>query len=279
MRGAPAIGVAAAYGLALSWRLGREKTDDPHAIMDGFLRDKEELAATRPTAVNLFWALDRVAGRAQDLVLAGEDADAIGTAILSEAQAVLDEDIAMCRSLGMHGQTLLNDFSTVLTHCNAGGLATGGYGTAVGVVYAAREMGKTLSVFADETRPLLQGARLTAWELQNQGLEVTVLCDSAAASALKLGKIDAVITGADRIAANGDAANKIGTYPLAVLANRHGRALLRGGAGQHLRRGHRNGRRDRDRDPEPPGGSRVSRWTRHPGRRPGLEPGLRRHTQ
>jgi len=222
VRGAPAIGVAAAYGLALSWRLGREKTDDPHTILDGFKRDRKELAATRPTAVNLFWALDRVNGRTEAMVAAGEDADVIGTAILAEAQAILDEDIEMCRNLGMHGQTLLNDFSTVLTHCNAGGLATGGYGTAVGVVYAAREMGKTLSVFADETRPLLQGARLTAWELQNQGIDVTVLCDSAAASALKLGKVDAVITGADRIAANGDAANKIGTYPLAVLANRHG---------------------------------------------------------
>lgn len=222
VRGAPAIGVAAAYGLALAWRLERDKRGDNATIMKGFLEARAELASTRPTAVNLFWALDRVTALAEQLVAAGKTADDIAVALLSEAQSILDEDIEMCRDLGLHGQTLLDDFSTVLTHCNAGGLATGGYGTAVGVVYAARESGKTLRVFADETRPLLQGARLTAWELQNQGIEVTVLCDSAAASALRLGKIDAVITGADRIAANGDAANKIGTYPLAVLANRHG---------------------------------------------------------
>ncbi len=153
VRGAPAIGVAAAYGLAQSWRLGREKTADPHAILEGLQRDRRALAATRPTAVNLFWALDRVAARAEALVASGANAADIGTAILAEAQAILDEDIAMCRDLGMHGQALLADFSTVLTHCNAGGLATGGYGTAVGVIYAAREMGKTIRVFADETRP------------------------------------------------------------------------------------------------------------------------------
>jgi len=222
VRGAPAIGVAAGFGLALSWRLAMDRETEIEAMMKRFQADRRQLAATRPTAVNLFWALQRVGDVAEKSFEAGASAEEIATALLIEAQAVLDEDIAMCRALGMYGQELLPDYSTVLTHCNAGGLATGGYGTAVGVVFAAKESGKNISVFADETRPLLQGARLTAWELHNQGIEVTVLCDSAAASLLRQGKIDAVITGADRIAANGDAANKIGTYPLAVMANRHG---------------------------------------------------------
>ncbi len=222
VRGAPAIGVAAGFGLALSWRLAMEKESHITGILARFQKDREQLSATRPTAVNLFWALDRLGSLAEQLVAHGKTADEIAIDLLVEAQAVLDEDVAMCRSLGMHGQQLLPDFATVLTHCNAGGLATGGYGTAVGVVFAAKESGKTISVFADETRPLLQGSRLTAWELQNQGIEVTVICDSAAASIMSQGKVDAVITGADRIAANGDVANKIGTYPLAVLANRHG---------------------------------------------------------
>lgn len=222
VRGAPAIGVAAGFGLVLSWRLAMEKESTVPAILERFQNDRKQLAATRPTAVNLFWALDRLGSLCEKLIAEGKSVDEVSTELLADAQAVLDEDVAMCRSLGMHGQKLLPDFSTVLTHCNAGGLATGGYGTAVGVVFAAKESGKTISVFADETRPLLQGARLTAWELQNQGIEVTVICDSAAASILSQGKIDAVITGADRIAANGDSANKIGTYPLAVLANRHG---------------------------------------------------------
>ncbi len=221
VRGAPAIGVAAAFGLALSWRLAMKKECNTADMLARFQNDRAQLAATRPTAVNLFWALNRLGSLAEKLVAAGKDADEIAIELLAEAQAVLDEDVAMCRSLGLHGQQLLPDFSTVLTHCNAGGLATGGYGTAVGVVFAAKESGKNISVFADETRPLLQGARLTAWELQNQGIEVTVICDSAAASLLSQGKVDAVITGADRIAANGDAANKIGTYPLAVMAHRH----------------------------------------------------------
>ena len=222
VRGAPAIGVAAGFGLALSWRLAMTRESDTASMLARFQADRQQLAATRPTAVNLFWALDRVGALAEQLQDNGSSADEIATALLVEAQAILDDDVVMCRALGMHGQKLLPDYSTVLTHCNAGGLATGGYGTAVGVVFAAKEAGKNISVFADETRPLLQGARLTAWELHNQGIEVTVLCDSAAASLLQQGRIDAVITGADRIAANGDAANKIGTYPLAVMANRHG---------------------------------------------------------
>jgi len=222
VRGAPAIGVAAAHGLALAWTLARrEAGDDVDRMLPIFQRYRGDLAATRPTAVNLFWALDRCGGLVEQMAAAGATAAEINVALLAEAQAVRDEDVAMCRAMGEAGAELLPDFATVLTHCNAGGLATGGYGTAVGVIYAAQAAGKTLRVFADETRPLLQGARLTAWELINQGVEVTVLCDSAAATVLRQGRVDAVITGADRVAANGDAANKIGTYPLAVLANRH----------------------------------------------------------
>lgn len=222
VRGAPAIGVAAGFGLAMSWRLRLAAADNEAEIMTGFQKDRQQLAATRPTAVNLFWALQRVGSLAESMAAAGNSAEEIAASLLAEARAILDEDIAMCRAMGLAGQELLPDYATVLTHCNAGGLATGGYGTAVGVVFAAKEMGKTVRVFADETRPLLQGARLTAWELVDQGIEVQVICDSAAATVLRQGKIDAVITGADRVAANGDAANKIGTYPLAVLANRHG---------------------------------------------------------
>ncbi|MBU2500738.1 S-methyl-5-thioribose-1-phosphate isomerase [bacterium] len=222
VRGAPAIGVAAAYGLALSWRLAAAEGLDGQARRERFRDDSRSLAATRPTAVNLFWALDRMGKAAEDLWGRGLDDAAVQAGLLAEAGAIMDEDLAMCRALGRAGQELLPDFATVLTHCNAGGLATSGYGTALGVIFAAKEAGKTIRVFADETRPLLQGARLTAWELATQGIEVTVLCEGAAASALRAGRIDAVITGADRIAANGDAANKIGTYPLAVMADRHG---------------------------------------------------------
>ncbi len=221
VRGAPAIGVAAGYGLVLSWSLAMAETDDQQVMRARFEADRQALAGTRPTAVNLFWALDRMRSRAAALWEHGEEPEAVLAGLLAEANGILAEDIAMCRAMGRAGQELLSDGATVLTHCNAGGLATGGYGTAVGVIYAAREAGKRIAVFADETRPLLQGARLTAWELVNQGIQVTVLCEGAAASALRGGLVDAVITGADRIAANGDTANKIGTYPLAVLARRH----------------------------------------------------------
>ncbi len=222
VRGAPAIGVAAAYGLVLAWNQARREVgDDVARVLPVFRRYGADLAATRPTAVNLFWALDRCVNLAEELAASGTAAVEISAVLLIEAQAIRDEDVAMCRAMGEAGAELLPEFATVLTHCNAGGLATGGYGTALGVIYAAHAAGKTLHIFADETRPLLQGARLTAWELVDQGIAVTVLCDSAAATVLRQGRIDAVITGADRIAANGDAANKIGTYPLAVLADRH----------------------------------------------------------
>ncbi len=221
VRGAPAIGVAAGYGLVMSWRLSLDDGCDVAVMRDRFYADRDALAATRPTAVNLFWALDRMVAVAESLWEQSQGLKSVLDGLLAAAQDILTQDIAMCRALGMAGQELLPQRAVVLTHCNAGGLATGGYGTAVGVIYAAREAGKEISVFADETRPLLQGARLTAWELINQEFPVTVLCDGAAGSALRQGLIDAVITGADRIAVNGDTANKIGTYPLAVLARRH----------------------------------------------------------
>jgi len=210
VRGAPAIGVAAAYGVVVA---ARERTDE------SFVRSAiERLGKTRPTAVNLFHALDIMARETASAFASG---DPVGR-LLECAHAVYDEDMRICRTLSRHGAELLGDGDTVLTHCNAGGLATSGYGTALGVVYAAVEAGKRISVYADETRPLLQGARLTAWELAKNGIPVTVICDSMAAVVLRQGKIDCVVVGADRIAANGDTANKIGTYGLSLAALTHG---------------------------------------------------------
>ncbi len=222
VRGAPAIGVAAAYGLALAWRGARARGAAPAAALAELRAARAALAATRPTAVNLFWALDRVAAVAEAAVAAGQGGDDVAARLVAEGDAILADDLERGRRLGEAGAALLPDPAAVLTHCNAGGLATGGYGTALGVVYAAVAAGRRVRVFADETRPLLQGARLTAWELAAAGVEVTLLCDGAAGSLLRSGRVDAVITGADRIARNGDAANKIGTYPLAVLAREHG---------------------------------------------------------
>jgi methylthioribose-1-phosphate isomerase len=224
VRGAPAIGIAAAYALVLSWNVARTESglsgrDDLLAV---FRADLADLASTRPTAVNLFWALQRMSRCVEQATSAGMDATEVQGALQREARAIHEQDVAMSRAMGRCGQELLPRKGSILTHCNAGALATGGYGTALGVVYAAWEAGKHIEVFADETRPLLQGARLTAWEMNNQGIPVTVLPDSAAATLLRQGRVDAVLTGADRIARNGDVANKIGTYPLAVLADRHG---------------------------------------------------------
>lgn len=221
VRGAPAIGVAAAYGLALAAHRAAAAGSTAAATLDAVAAARGQLASTRPTAVNLFWALERVSRRAREMTAAGAGPGDLAAGLLAEARRLHDEDIDMCRRLGVAGAALLPDCATVLTHCNAGGLATGGYGTALGVLYAAQQAGRTVRVFADETRPLLQGARLTAWELAERGFEVTVLCDGAAGALLRSGAVDAVITGADRIAANGDTANKVGTYPLAVLADRH----------------------------------------------------------
>ena len=217
VRGAPAIGVAAAYGIVIGLQSVREA--DSRAFRVQLSATCERLASSRPTAVNLFWAIDRMQKVAATYAhLASPDRH---DRLFREACAIDAEDKEMCRAIGQHGQALLQDGNGVLTHCNAGALATAGSGTALSVMFAAKDAGKSLHVYADETRPLLQGARLTAWELQQQGIPVTVICDNMAAQVMKEGRIQAVVTGADRIAANGDAANKIGTYGIAVLAKHH----------------------------------------------------------
>ncbi|HPC12017.1 MAG TPA: S-methyl-5-thioribose-1-phosphate isomerase, partial [candidate division Zixibacteria bacterium] len=214
VRGAPAIGIAAAYALALAV----EKAAD--FALSHLERAADEVKAARPTAVNLAWAVDRVMRRVRQAPpLTRREALAI---LWEEAEAIHDEDRRLCERIGQYGADLIKPGDGILTHCNAGALATGGKGTALAVIYAAQEAGKRPRVYADETRPLLQGARLTAWELLQAGVDVTLICDSAAATVLRQGKVQHVIVGADRIARNGDAANKIGTYPLAVLAARHG---------------------------------------------------------
>jgi methylthioribose-1-phosphate isomerase len=218
VRGAPAIGCAAAYGVALeSLRLRQHARDTFFAGMEqGFV----VLAASRPTAVNLFWALNRMRAKLDGLRAA--TTTAVADALLLEAHAITDEDLRLNRAMGVHGAALLRDNMRVLTHCNAGALATAGHGTALGVIRSAVEAGRRIHVIADETRPFLQGARLTAWELMQDNIPVTLIADNAAGLLMRRGEIDAVIVGADRVAANGDVANKIGTYSVAVLARRHG---------------------------------------------------------
>ncbi|MDE3174017.1 MAG: S-methyl-5-thioribose-1-phosphate isomerase [Gemmatimonadota bacterium] len=217
VRGAPAIGIAAAMAFALAMGEHAPAPAETRAAraraIAGALRD------TRPTAVNLGWALDRMLAVAADPRLAG---DALRDALAREATAILDEDRAMCRRIGEHALTLFPVDARVATHCNAGALATGGIGTALAAVYLAAERGDRVRVFVDETRPLLQGSRLTAWELQQAGVDAVVIADSAAASVMRRGDVDLCIVGADRIAANGDVANKVGTYALAVAARHHG---------------------------------------------------------
>jgi len=218
VRGAPAIGCTAAFGAArAAWLSAARDADGIVADVEAALR---RLAATRPTAVNLFWALERM--RARLRAEGGGGPDALRAALLAEAEAILAEDIAACRALGRAGAVLVPDGARILTHCNAGALATGGYGTALGVVRAAVEAGRRISVLADETRPFLQGARLTAWELARDGIPVAVVTDGMPAHLMQRGEVDLVIVGADRVAANGDVANKIGTYGLALLAKAHG---------------------------------------------------------
>ena len=219
VRGAPAIGIAAAYGVVIG--LQTVSTGSEEAFYDRLHEVLEYLAASRPTAVNLFWALGRM--KAKALALRGSQPPAgIHAALLAEAQAIHDEDRALCRAIGRYGAELLADNAGVLTHCNAGGLATAEYGTALSVFFTCQDQGKKLHVFVDETRPLLQGARLTAWELAQRGIEATLICDNMAGQVMREGKVQAVIVGADRIASNGDTANKIGTYTVAVLAHAHG---------------------------------------------------------
>jgi len=220
VRGAPAIGVSAAYGIALGAQQSKAATAADFA--PEFDRICARLAGTRPTAVNLFWAIDRMKRLFAASLAAGESLAQIQEKILAEAHAMYDEDIAACKAMGAFGAELLPQEGGVLTHCNAGALATCGYGTALGVIRAAVEQGKSIHVYADETRPFLQGARLTAWELMADGIPTTVICDNMAASLMRSGRIQAVVVGADRIAANGDFANKIGTYNVAILAKEHG---------------------------------------------------------
>ena len=219
IRGAPAIGVAAAYGLALGMKRSKEKGTKQFAVE--FQKFCDLMAGTRPTAVNLFWAIDRMKRAFADGALAGESPDEIVARLEREATAIHDEDVANCRTMGGHGADMVKDGARVLTHCNAGALATAGYGSALGVIRAAVEQGKKVAVFADETRPFLQGARLTAWELLRDGIDTTVITESMAGPLMRAGEIDIVVVGADRIAANGDTANKIGTYTVAVLAHEH----------------------------------------------------------
>ena len=219
IRGAPAIGVAAGMGIALGMRRSTAKGTNQFAVE--FQKLCDLMAATRPTAVNLFWAIDRMKRAFAAGAQAGESPEEISKRLDREAVAIHDEDVANCRAMGGHGAAMVPDGARVLTHCNAGALATAGYGSALGVIRAAVEQGKKIAVFADETRPFLQGARLTAWELVRDGIETTVITESMAGPLMRAGEIDVVVVGADRIAANGDTANKIGTYTVAVLAHEH----------------------------------------------------------
>lgn len=215
VRGAPAIGIAAAYGVLLAYN----PSGTLHECLDGFCRAEQLLRTSRPTAVNLFWALDRmkeVMGREY------RTAEELASRLLVEASSIYEEDRQMCRSIGVIGADLIADGATVITHCNAGGLATSEYGTALSIVYTCQDQGKSIQVVADETRPLWQGSRLTAWELQMRGIPVTLISDSMAAYVMQCRRVDAVIVGADRITSRGDVANKIGTFGLAVAAHYHG---------------------------------------------------------
>ncbi len=217
VRGAPAIGIAGAMGTVVG--IKNNNSED----FESFFKEMEEvimyLGSSRPTAVNLFWGLKRMEDTA--MKNSQKPISEIKEILLNEAKTILEEDKEICRKIGENGEAFLEDGSCVITHCNAGGLATGDYGTVLAVMFAAAEKGKNISVYADETRPLLQGSRLTAWELKNAGIDVTLICDNMAAHTMKKKKVDCVIVGADRIAANGDAANKIGTYSLSIIAKEH----------------------------------------------------------
>src|SRR5918999_672895 len=219
IRGAPAIGVAAAMGIALGMR--RSKATGTKQFTAEFQKTCDLMAATRPTAVNLFWAIERMKSAFADAAHGGCSVDEITQRLEDDAMRIHDEDVASCRTMGVHGAALVPQEANILTHCNAGALATAGYGTALGVIRAAAEQGKKIAVLADETRPFLQGARLTAWELVRDGIDTTVITDNMAGALMRQGQVDMVVVGADRIAANGDTANKIGTYTVAVLAREH----------------------------------------------------------
>ena len=220
IRGAPAIGVAASMGIALG--MERSKATGTRQFAAEFQKTCDLMAATRPTAVNLFWAIERMKRAFSEGALAGESVEQLQARLRTEAQKIHDEDVASCKAIGTHGATLIPDGARVLTHCNAGALATAGYGTALGVIRGAIEAGKRVQVLADETRPFLQGSRLTAWELMKDGIDTTIITDNLAGTLMLQREIDLVVVGADRIAANGDTANKVGTYTVAVLAKEHG---------------------------------------------------------
>src|SRR5688572_21444331 len=220
IRGAPAIGVAASMGIALG--MLRSRATGTKQFTTEFQKVCDMMAATRPTAVNLFWAIERMKKTFADAAHGGCSVEEIKQRLDAEARSIHDEDVQSCRAMGSHGATLVPESARILTHCNAGALATAGYGTALGVIRAAVEQGKKVAVFADETRPFMQGARLTAWELVRDGIETTVITDNMAGAMMRLGNVDLIVVGADRIAANGDVANKIGTYTVAVLAREHG---------------------------------------------------------
>ncbi len=219
IRGAPAIGVAAAMGIALGMR--RSRATGTKQFTTEFQRTCDLMAATRPTAVNLFWAIEQMKQAFADAAQRGESVEGLARHLERAAMQIHDDDVASCRAMGRNGAALVPDQARILTHCNAGALATAGYGTALGVIRAAAESGKRVTVLADETRPFLQGARLTAWELVRDGIDTTVITDNMAGAMMRLGQVDLVVVGADRIAANGDVANKIGTYTVAVLAKQH----------------------------------------------------------
>jgi len=219
IRGAPAIGVAAGMGIALG--MNRSKAQGTRQFAVDFNKLCDVMAATRPTAVNLFWAIARMKRAFGEAVQAGRSVEEIKAVLVKEANAIHDEDVESCRQMGRFGAELVPSGARILTHCNAGALATAGYGTALGVIRAAAEQGKVTQVFADETRPFLQGARLTAWELVRDGVPTTVITESMAGPLMQRGGIDFIVVGADRIAANGDFANKIGTYTVAMMAAAH----------------------------------------------------------
>jgi methylthioribose-1-phosphate isomerase len=221
VRGAPAIGIAAAYGVVLGLRPLLDENASLAETAQAALKACDYLATSRPTAVNLFWALDRMRLVVERNAGLREGVD-LANLLLREARLLHDDDRRTCHAIGEYGAQLLANNSGVLTHCNTGGLATSEYGTALAAIFTAQDQGKALHVFADETRPLLQGSRLTAWELQQRGIPCTVICDSMAAQVMREGRVQAVIVGADRITARGDTANKIGTYGVAVLAKHHG---------------------------------------------------------
>jgi methylthioribose-1-phosphate isomerase len=218
IRGAPAIGIAAAFGLAVAAR--NSEASDRSDLLSDVKAARKYLATSRPTAVNLFWALDRVLDTVEQS--RATDVEELRGIVWAEARALLAEDLEVCRKIGKLGAALIGDAGAVLTHCNAGGLATSGYGTALASIYVAHEQGTRLHVYVDETRPLLQGSRLTSWELARAGVDATVIADNMAATVLSRGDVRAVIVGADRVAANGDVANKVGTYGVAILARTFG---------------------------------------------------------